>query len=182
MPVAPLPSAALPLRHPLFPPFLASINGMIGPARASAQPVGPPAGRRTARRPGVRWSDCGGRDRGGCDQPTRGTRRPGRPTSHAVENALRTGVLGSVCAYGRRPALSPAWGRRPAVWGRTHEAPGARLLHPLYPAGGRIEHPAADNECARVHQQLSPRANRAQKTKFTFSFHGRHYFAISACV
>ena len=37
---------------------------------------------------------------------------------------LRPGALGSVCAYGRRPALSPEWGRRPAVCCCTHEAHG----------------------------------------------------------
>ena len=74
------------------------------------------------------------RDRRGRDQPTR---RPARPTSRTAEARVRYGVPA--------PALSQAWGRRPAVWGRTHEAPGARLLHPLYPAGGRIEYPAADD-------------------------------------
>ena len=40
----------------------------------------------------------------GRDQPTR---RPAPPTSHTLQNAPRTGVMGIAGAQGRRPALSP---------------------------------------------------------------------------
>ena len=79
---------------------------MFGPAWAQAQPARPRAGRRTARRPGP--ASGGGRDRGGRDQPTR---RPARPTTQTVENALRAGVLGCVCAHGRSPR-HPGRGRQ----------------------------------------------------------------------
>ena len=72
-------------------------SGPAGPA-AGRPPHGAPA------RPGQR----GGRDRGGRDQPTR---RPARPTTQTVENALRTGVLGCVCAHGRSPR-HPGRGRQ----------------------------------------------------------------------
>ena len=79
------------------------------------------------------------------DQPAR---QPAQLTSHTVENALRTGVLGSVCANKRRPALSPAWYRWLAVWVRTDEVHWGpafgppTLAVPLRRAGGR--------RCARV--------------------------------
>ena len=68
-----------------------------------------PAGPSDGRLPhGAPARPAGGRD---------------RPRSQAVGNALRTGVLGGACAYGRKPR-SPqhgAAGRRQAVYGRTHE-------------------------------------------------------------
>ena len=77
-----------------------------------------------------------------------------------MENALRTGVLGSACAAapnvtGVSRAL-PSTGPRPAVWGRTHEARGgaacgASYSHPSY---GR----PADVACARV-SALPPSAS-----------------------
>ena len=91
-------------------------------------PAGPADGTGPAR-------PAGRRDRGECDQPTR---RPARPTSQTVENALRTGVAGSVCAHGHRPALSSAWGRWPAVRGHTHEARGGLTYGASYPYSTRV--------------------------------------------
>ena len=50
------------------------------------------------------------------------TSPPTRFASHTVEDALRTGALGSACAYLHKPALSPAWGRRLTVKDGNHEA------------------------------------------------------------
>ena len=49
----------------------------------------------------------------GRDQPTR---RPARPTSHAVENVLRTGVLGNAFAYGRKARALPCMVPPAEVW------------------------------------------------------------------
>ena len=98
-------------------PLLLSFS-RVGPIWAGAG-VGPDAlGLRTARRPGL-W---GGRDSG--DVTNQPDVPPGPPArSQAVENALRTGVVGGAHAYGRKPR-SPARGRRPAVWGHINEARG----------------------------------------------------------
>ena len=91
--------------------FLSSSH--VGPVRASAQPVRTLAGRRSARLPGLQG---GGRGNGGCDQHTRRHARPALPRSQAVENALRTGVLGGVSAYGLSRRRSSVWGHTASLW------------------------------------------------------------------
>ena len=65
--------------------------------RVSAQPVRPQAGRRTARRSGLRWWTLLRGCKSSCGQPTL---RPALHTSYTLENSLSTGMLGSDCAYG----------------------------------------------------------------------------------
>ena len=100
---------------PAFPAVLSfSFSHRGRPIRAG------PGLRPPGRTPGLK----GGRDRvdviPGVPPGTRAT--PWR----TAQNVLRTGAPGSlsVFVFRRRPTLSSGWGRRPAAWGRNHEARG----------------------------------------------------------
>jgi len=81
---------------------------------------------------------------GGRDQPTR---RPAWPTTQIVVNALRLGLLGSACAYGRSPA-PPGMGRQLAGRGRSRWAHRDRACGiPAHQAP--IQRPASGG-CARL--------------------------------
>ena len=85
-----------------------------------------------------------------------GVLRPVRPVQHrsqAIENALLTGVnavsLGVTAPTGIDRALT-ARGRRPAVWGRTHEACGSSACGASYTHLSYGQPHNADNACAQV--------------------------------
>ena len=93
----------VPLVSPAILPSSFSPSCVGRPVRAG--PVFGPAGPTAGRSPHVAGPACGGCDR---RDLTRRRRRPPcvtRPTSRTVENALRTGVFGCACAYGRKRAL-----------------------------------------------------------------------------
>ncbi len=73
---------------------------------------------------------------GGRDEPIQ---RPARPGTHANEKALRTGVLGCACAYGRS-LRRLVRGRRPAECVHNHRGRARGVLcTTLLPAAERAE-------------------------------------------
>ena len=135
----------VPLLSPAILPSSFSPSCVGRPVRAG--PVFGPAGPTAGRSPHVAGPACGGCDR---RDLTRRRRRPPcvtRPTSRTVENALRTGVFGCACAYGRKralPSTGPSAGgivptRRagaPPAGPPTPTYPTYHPLLPLRPAGG----------------------------------------------
>ena len=145
----------VPLVSPAILPSSFSPSCVGRPVRAG--PVFGPAGPTAGRSPHVAGPACGGCDR---RDLTRRRRRPPcvtRPTSRTVENALRTGVFGCACAYGRKRALPstgpsasgvgsyPRGGRGPPVPPAGPPTPTYPTYHPLFPCGRR-----AVFGCARV--------------------------------